>query len=101
MKYIVPKVDAMLCKTLFLKQRQELIEFGSIIELTDDKLVEIKERVTDIEPDYELLLKKVPFTTVKGLIHLPIIVATIGNRVDSAEVSYEYDFSSQKWEEKI
>ncbi len=100
MKYIVPKVDAMLCKTLFLKQRQELIEFGSIIELTDDKLVEIKERVTDIEPDYELLLKKVPFTTVKGLIHLPIIVATIGNRVDSAEVSYEYDFSSQKWEEK-
>lgn len=100
MEYIVPKVDEALRKTHFLKIKQEFKECGAVLEITDDEIGEIKERVSAIEPDYEFILRQVPFTTVEGLTHLPIIVATIGNRLDSSEVSYEYDLSSHKWEEK-
>lgn len=100
MKYIVAKVDETLRRTHFLKVKQEYREFGALLELADDEIGEIKEKVAAIEPDYECVLKQVPFTTVEGIMQLPIIVATIGNRVDSMEVSYEYDLSSHKWKEK-
>ena len=100
MKYIIPKVDDTLCKALFPKIKQGFKEFGSILELTDEELENTKEKVPAIEPDYELTLGQILFKNIEELKHLPIMVATIGNRIDSPEVSYDYDLSSYTWEEK-
>lgn len=100
MKYIVPKMDEVLSKMHLLNVKQEFKEFGAVLELEDDEIKNLKENITVIEPDYEFILREVPFTTVEGLKHLPIIVATIGSRVDSSEISYEYELSSHKWKEK-
>lgn len=100
MKYIVTKVDETLSKTHFLKVKQEFKEFAAVLEIEDDEIENLKEKVAAIEPDHEFILREIPFTTVEGLTYLPIIVATIGKRLDSLEISYEYDFSSHKWKEK-
>lgn len=60
-----------------------MIEFGAIPELADDEFIEIKERITNIEPDYKRLLKEISFITVEGLTHFPVLMATIGSRIDS------------------
>lgn len=100
MKYIASKIDDTLRKTLFSHVKQKFREFGSVLELTDDEVVVVKETTNDLEPDYALILRQIPFTTVEGLTSLPILVATIGHRLDSREVSYTYDLSSHQWEEK-
>ena len=100
MKYIASKTDDTLRKNLSSHVKQKFREFGSVLELTDDESVMVKEKMTELEPDYALMLGQIPFTTVEGLTHLPILVATIGPRLDSREVSYAYDLSSHQWEEK-
>lgn len=100
MKYITSEIGETLRKNLSSHVKQKFREFGSVLELTDDETVGVKEKLTNLEPDYALMLRRLPFTTVEGLTHLPILVATIGHRLDSCEVSYDYDLSSHQWEEK-
>ena len=100
MRYIVSEVDKAEVQIPCLKIEQHLGLSRVLVDLTDQEARTLKEKEVELEPDYEILLKEISFNPTDKLMYLPILIATIGKKVESEEVSYDYDISSHKWREK-
>lgn len=72
---------------------------GMAVEIEDDDLVTLKEDLTSLEPDYNMILGKVDIKALEELAQKTIIFATIGEKIESKQVSYYYEMRTRSWEE--
>ena len=98
MRYIMANRDDIIISQK-VKVQESFGTKGMVVEIEDDDFVKLKHDLTSLEPDYNMILGKVDIKELEELAQQTIILATIGERIESKQISYYYEMSTRSWEE--
>lgn len=72
---------------------------GMIGEIADEDITKVKNEMIGIEPDHKLKLGKIDISDLEELIQKTIIFVTIGEKINTPQISYYYEIDTKGWEE--
>ncbi len=98
MRYIMANRDDIIISQK-VKVQESFGTKGMVVEIEDDDFVKLKYDLTSLEPDYNMILGKVDIKELEELAQQTIILATIGERIESKQISYYYEMRTRSWEE--